>query len=226
MNASEFARQLSLSCLAPDGTRRDARAACDAAKQANLAAVYVLPTWVADAHEILQNSETQVASVVGFPHGNSSAATKAMEAATVVADGAEIVAMVVNVSAVKSGADLIVIDEMQSVADACAPGEAVFGVILESPLLTDDEKRRVAKIAAEMGADFIVTETGFSPNTDARKPDIGNEIRLLSANLEDVPLLANRASLTFREATQLLETGADGILTTNALTLLNSIPAD
>ena len=205
-----------LFALAPDSTRKDARAACETAKARRLPAVFVLPTWTADGADILEGSETILGSVIGFPHGNSSAATKAAEAATVVADGAMLVAMVVNISAVRSGADLIVIDEMQSVADACAPAGAAFGVILETSLLPPADVRRVAKIAHEMGADFLVTETGFAPSGARAFADVLADVRLLSDSVQETTILIYRAVPVQAEIAALLATGADGLAVPDA----------
>ena len=223
MNTEELARRLCLVHLSPDSTRRDARRVCEEATAANLSSVFVLPTWTADGVDILEGSTTNLGSVVGFPHGNSSPATKAAEAATIVADGATEVWMVMNISALKSGADLIVIDELQSVADACAPGGANFGVILECPLLTADEKRRGAKIAEEMDAQFVVTETGFAPGTPERPfMEILDDVTLLVASLAEVDVLVYRHSPTLDEVQTLFDAGAGGIVTPNAIAFLQA----
>ena len=114
----------------------------------------LLPSWVADATEILEGSGVAVCTVVGFPHGIAPAQAKAAEAANAVADGATEIDMVINISALKSGSDLMVMNDIEAVVEAAGYGDAIVKVILECALLTEDEKRRVARYAAEAGRGF------------------------------------------------------------------------
>ena len=162
LTPEEFARFIDHTLLKPDSTRRDTKRVCEEAKQYGFASACILPSWVADAAEILNGNPTVVCTVVGFPHGIAPAQSKAAEAATAVADGASEVDMVINISALKSGADLLVFDDIQSVVDAANLGGAIVKVILECALLTNDEKKRAAQMAQEAGAAFVKTSTGFA----------------------------------------------------------------
>lgn len=182
MTKAEFARYLDHTLLRPDSTRRDARRVCQETKAGGFASACILPAWVADAAEILENSGAAVCTVVGFPHGNAPAQAKAAETATLVADGASEIDMVINISALKSGADLIVMDDIQAVVDAAGFGGALVKVILECALLSSDEKKRAAQFCVEAGAAFVKTSTGF-----ATHPTTGGASG--GATVEDVALL-------------------------------------
>jgi deoxyribose-phosphate aldolase len=155
MTAEEFAKYIDHTLLKPDSTRREARRICEEAKTNGFASACILPAWVADGQEILEGSGVAVCTVVGFPHGIAPAGAKAAEAATAVSDGATEVDMVINISALKSGSDLLVFDDIQSVVDVSLPGGAIVKVILECAYLTDEEKRRVCKMTEEAGAQFV-----------------------------------------------------------------------
>ena len=137
MTPEQFAKFIDHTLLKPDSTRRDCRRVCEEAAAAQFASACILPSWVADAADVLEGSGVAVCTVVGFPHGIAPAQAKAAEAATAVADGATEVDMVINISALKSGSDLLVFDDIQAVVDAANLGDALVKVILECALLTE-----------------------------------------------------------------------------------------
>lgn len=225
MTQQEFARFIDHTLLKPDSTRSDARRICEEAKTNGFAAACILPTWVADAADILEGTGVAVCTVVGFPHGVAPAQAKAAEAATAIADGATEVDMVINLSALKSGSDLLVMDDIESVVDAAGMGGAIVKVILECALLTDDEKRRAARMCAEAGADFVKTSTGFAAPPKGRMHG--------GATVEDVALL--RAAVgpemgvkaaggirTLGDALALLEAGANRLGTSGGIALVEA----
>ena len=147
--------------LKPQTTEAAVRKLCAEAAQYGFASVCVNPCWVALCADLLKYSEVDVCTVIGFPLGANTSAVKAFEAAEAIRQGATEVDMVLNVGALKDGnADLVRAD-IAAVVEA-ARGKALVKVILETCLLTDEEKRIACRLAKEAGADYVKTSTGFS----------------------------------------------------------------
>ena len=216
MTKAEFAKLIDHTLLKPDSTRRDARRVCEEAKANAFAAACILPAWVADAAEILENSGVAVCTVVGFPHGNAPAQAKAAETATAVADGATEIDTVINVSALKSGSDLLVMDDIQAVVDAAGMGGAIVKVILECALLTDDEKRRAARMCVEAGAAFVKTSTGFASHGATVE-----DVRLLRAVVgPEIGVKAAGGVRTVEDARAMIAAGANRLGTSAGVALV------
>jgi deoxyribose-phosphate aldolase len=113
------------------------------------------------AARLLAGSDVKVGTVVGFPHGHSTTATKAFEAQEAVADGAQELDMVINIGALRSGHDDLVRDDIRAVVEA-AGERAIVKVILENHYLTDEEKVRACRAAEAAGARYVKTSTGFA----------------------------------------------------------------
>ncbi len=224
MTPAEFAKYIDQTLLKPDSTRRDARAVCEEAAKLGFASVCLLPSWVADAAEILEGSGVAVCTVVGFPHGIAPAQAKAAEAATVIADGATEVDMVLNISALKSGSDLLVMDDIQSVVDAAEPGGAIVKVIIECAYLTEEEKRRAARMVVEAGADFIKTSTGFAtPPAGVAVGATIADVQLLRAAVgPEVGVKAAGGIRTVADALAMIEAGANRLGTSGGVALLEA----
>jgi len=222
MTRSEFARFLDHTLLKPDSTRRDARRVCEEAKAHHFAAACILPAWVADAAEILEGTDVAVCTVVGFPHGNAPAQAKAAETATAIADGATEIDTVINVSALKSGSDLLVMDDVEAVVEAARMGGARVKVILECALLTDDEKRRAARMSVEAGADFVKTSTGFASGGATVE-----DVRLLRAVVgPDIGVKAAGGIRSVEEALAMIEAGANRVGTSAGVALVGAFQAE
>jgi len=216
---AELAARIDQTLLRPDATRRETMAFCESALPHGFATVCVLPAWVADAVEILEGSATKVATVVGFPHGGAAAAAKQVETATVVADGAHEVDAVLNIAALKSGADILVFDELQAMCAVADAAGAIVKVILECALLGDDEKRRACRLAVEAGAAFVKTSTGFGPH-GATVADV----RLLRAAVGEAAGVKAAGGIKNVEfARSLFDAGADRIGTSSGIELLASV---
>ncbi|MFQ5489738.1 MAG: deoxyribose-phosphate aldolase [Phycisphaerae bacterium] len=158
----EVAKYIDHTLLKPDATAQDVIDLCDEARQYGFASVCVHPTNIRLVAERLQGSSVRVCSVVGFPHGANVPETKALEARRAIRDGAREIDMVINVGALKSGDDALVYRDIRAVTDACQDGGAICKVILETALLTDDQKVRACQSATRARADFVKTSTGFS----------------------------------------------------------------
>ena len=148
--------------LRPDTTRADIEQLCREARQYEFFSVCVNPTWVSLARQLLDGSGVKVCCVVGFPLGAQPPETKSMEARAAIRQGAKEIDMVINVGALKSGDDTLVLRDIRSVVEACRDGSAKCKVILETSLLKNEEKARACELAIQARADFVKTSTGFS----------------------------------------------------------------
>ena len=160
LTREELASYIDHTLLKPEASREQIRAVCEEAKQYHFASVCVNPCWVPLIAEELKGSGVSVCCVIGFPLGASLSSVKAFEAREAVAAGAQEIDMVINIGAVKSGDWELVREDIAAVN--AAKGTAKLKVIIETCLLTDEEKVRVCQIAKEVGADFVKTSTGFS----------------------------------------------------------------
>jgi deoxyribose-phosphate aldolase len=158
----DLARYIDHTLLKPAATEEQIRKLCAEALEFNFRSVCVNPTWVALAASLLRGSEVLTCTVVGFPLGANEPAIKAMEARRAIRNGAREIDMVLNVGALKSGDDDVVLRDIRAVVEDCVDGGAVCKVILETALLTDDEKRRASELARQARAHFVKTSTGFS----------------------------------------------------------------
>ena len=146
--------------LNADATKEAVIKVIDEAKKYEFASVCLEPCWVSLAAERLKDSSVKVCTVIGFPLGANTKTVKAFEAKEAVDNGADEVDMVLNIGALKSGDDAMVLEDMKAVREAAK--DAVVKVILETCLLTDEEKKKACALAKEAGLDFVKTSTGFS----------------------------------------------------------------
>lgn len=146
--------------LKPEATREDVLRVCEEAKTYRTASVCVNASWVPAVAEALRGTGVMTCCVVGFPLGAMTSAAKAFETAQAVAAGAQEVDMVLNVGLARGGEWDAVQEDIVAVVRAA--GEATVKVILETCLLTDDEKRRACEASKAAGAGFVKTSTGFS----------------------------------------------------------------
>jgi len=158
----ELAGYIDHTALKPDTTAADIDLLCEEAEQYNFATVCVNPGWVKRAAGNLRGSNVKVCSVIGFPLGASTAEIKAMEARRAIRDGAREVDMVINVGALKSGDQKTVLTDIEKVVHSAHEAGAIVKVIIETSLLTDQEKVIASSLAKQAKADFVKTSTGFS----------------------------------------------------------------
>ena len=160
--SSRIADFIDHTLLKPEATDDDIKKLCQEAASYHFASVCVNPTWVRVAACNLIGSGVPVCTVIGFPLGATLPDVKAYEARRAIFDGAREVDMVINVGALKSGDDCLVEHDIRSVAQVAHEYDAICKVIIETALLTDDEKVRACQAAKKAGADFVKTSTGFS----------------------------------------------------------------
>ncbi|MGX7418814.1 deoxyribose-phosphate aldolase [Carnobacterium gallinarum] len=147
--------------LKPEATEEQIKVLCDEAKKYDFMSVCINPTWVSKAAAFLTESDVKVCTVIGFPLGANTSEVKAYEANEAIANGANEVDMVINIGALKDHDDELVIRDIQGVVDV-AKDRAISKVIIETSLLTEEEKVRACELAKKAGADFVKTSTGFS----------------------------------------------------------------
>lgn len=148
--------------LKPEATSADVRKLCEEALSYGFASVCINPCWVAVAREQTAGSEVKVCTVVGFPLGASETRTKVHETAFARERGATEIDMVINIGALRSGEYRLLETEIREIAQVARAHEGLLKVILETCLLTEQEKTTACRIAVNEGADFVKTSTGFS----------------------------------------------------------------
>jgi len=201
--------------LKPDATTDQIEKLCQEAVENSFASVCINGVWVAEAAALVRSSQVKVCTVIGFPLGAMSSESKAYEALNAVGNGAEEIDMVISIGLLKSGRDKDVRNDIELVRNSCTG--KVLKVIIETCLLTNDEKRRACICALDAGADFVKTSTGFSSG---------------GATIEDVRLMAECAGQRARvkasggirtreSALAMIEAGASRLGTSNGVAIIS-----
>jgi deoxyribose-phosphate aldolase len=159
----DIAKAIDHSLLRPELDDAFVEAGCRLAAEYDVASVCVRPVDVRRAVAILAGTDVKVGTVIGFPHGSSTTATKVDESQQALADGAVELDMVIDIGALKSGRDADVQADIAAVVEVAHAAGAIVKVILENAYLTDDEKVRGSRATEAAGADFVKTSTGFAP---------------------------------------------------------------
>lgn len=180
--AHDWASLVDHTLLKPEATENDIKKLCNEAIEFGFASVCVNPSWVKKAAEFLRGSNVPVCTVIGFPLGATLSDVKAYEARRAIFNGAREVDMVINIGALKSGDDCTVEDDIRAVALAAHENGVLLKVIIETALLTDDEKVRACLAAKNAGADFVKTSTGFAKG-GATVEDVALMRRVVGADL-------------------------------------------
>lgn len=156
-----LARYIDHTILKPEATEEAVKKLCREAKEYGFASVCVNPYYTSLVAEELKGTEIKTCVVIGFPLGANTKEVKAFEAKQAIEMGAREVDMVINIGALKDKKYDVVREDIRAVADA-AKGKALVKVIIETCLLTDEEKVKACEISKEVGVDFVKTSTGFS----------------------------------------------------------------
>ncbi|MFD1850294.1 deoxyribose-phosphate aldolase [Oceanobacillus bengalensis] len=156
-----LAKMIDHTVLKAETTKEQIVTVCEEAKQHNFYSVCINPTWVKEAASLLSDSEVKVCTVIGFPLGATTSEVKAFETKNAIENGAGEIDMVINIGKLKDGDVDFVKEDIRKVVEA-AKEKALVKVIIETCLLTDDEKEIACKLAVEAGADYVKTSTGFS----------------------------------------------------------------
>jgi deoxyribose-phosphate aldolase len=179
----DIAKAIDHSLLRPELDDAFVEEGCRLAAEYDVASVCVRPVDVARAARLLRGTEVAVGTVIGFPHGSSTTATKVAEAREALRDGATELDMVIAIGALKSGRDDDVKGDIAAVVDVAHSNGAIVKVILENAYLTDDEKVRGCRLTEAAGADFVKTSTGFAP-TGATHEDLALMRRTVSPKVQ------------------------------------------
>lgn len=192
------------------------RQLCEEGLRYSTASVCIPPCFVADAAAYL-DGRLPICTVIGFPNGYSSTAVKRIETAEALSDGADEIDMVINIAWAKEGSFDRVAKEIEAIRGIC--GRHILKVIIETCLLTEEEKIRLCRIVSDSGADYIKTSTGFSVG-GATKEDI----LLLKANI--APHLKIKAAggiTSLEDAETLIQCGADRLGTSRIVKLIQTL---
>ena len=210
MEVIEILSKCDHTLLAVDSTWEQIKAICDDGIQYNTASVCIPPKFVKQAKEYV-GDKLAICTVIGFPNGYSTTPVKVFETIDAVSNGADEIDMVINVGALKAGLDSEVQEEIRQIKEACQGH--ILKVIIETCLLTDDEKVRACKIVTSAGADFIKTSTGFSTG-GATKEDVA----LLRKNVgKDIKVKAAGGIKDLKDAEEFIALGADRLGTSRVV---------
>ncbi len=211
---STIAGMIDHTLLKADATSDDIRRICREARENGFASVCVNSSYAKMVTEELAGSGVKTCCVVGFPLGAMSAYAKAYEAACAVRDGADEIDMVIHIGALKEGNDVYVEDDIRAVVEASRP--AIVKVIIETCLLTEEEKVRACRLSEKAGAAFVKTSTGFS-TAGANVQDVALMRKTVGDRLQ---VKAAGGIHTPQQAQDLIDAGADRIGASNGMALL------
>lgn len=201
-----LSRYIDHTLLKADATENEVIKLCNEAKEYDFFSVCINPGFVELAAKELRESNVAVCTVIGFPLGASTSETKAFETRDAIQKGAAEVDMVINISKLKDKKDEEVLKDIKAVVDA-ADKKALVKVIIETCLLTDEEKERACKLAKDAGADFVKTSTGFSTG-GATKEDIALMRKTVGT---EMGVKASGGVRTYEDAVTMIESGATRI---------------
>jgi deoxyribose-phosphate aldolase len=207
VSAGDWASLIDHTLLKPDASQTEIKRLCEEAAQYHFASVCVNPTWVRACSCHLQGSGVPVCTVIGFPLGATLPDVKAYEARRAIMEGAREVDMVINVGALKSGDDCLVEHDIRAVVEVAHEYDVTCKVIIETALLTDDEKVRACQAAKSAGADFVKTSTGFAKG-GATVADIALMRRVVGSELG---VKASGGVKNIEDARAMVEAGATRI---------------
>ncbi|HFR4576819.1 TPA: deoxyribose-phosphate aldolase, partial [Streptococcus suis] len=204
----------------PESTEQQVAKIIEEAKEYDFASVCVNPTWVAYAAKRLAGTEVKVCTVIGFPLGANTPAVKAFETKDAIANGADEIDMVINIGALKSQNYDLVLEDIQAVVEAS--GDKLVKVIIETCLLTDEEKVKACQLSQEAGADFVKTSTGFSTG-GATVVDVTLMRQTVGP---DMGVKASGGARTYEDALAFIEAGATRIGASSGVAIMNGAVAD
>ena len=202
--------------LLQTSTWEEIQALCVDAMKYGTASVCIPPCYVKQAKEYM-GDRMKVCTVIGFPNGNHTTATKVFETEDAVANGADEIDMVINVGMLKAGNDAYVLDEIKAIKKACKG--RLLKVIIETCLLTEEEKIRMCEIVTESGAEHIKTSTGFS-TAGATFEDIALFAKHIGP---DVKMKAAGGISSLEDAEKFIELGASRLGTSRIVKLVTEL---
>ena len=215
MDVKEILKHVDHTLLTQQATWEEIKQICDDAMEYGTASVCIPPSYVKQAQEYVQD-KMAVCTVIGFPNGYMTTKTKEFETKDAIANGADEIDMVINIGWVKDKKFDCVEEEIRTLKAAC--GDKILKVIIETCLLTDEEKKEMCRVVTRVGADYIKTSTGFS-KAGATFADI----ELFAANIgPNVKMKAAGGISSMADAEKFLELGADRLGTSRIIKLVKN----
>ncbi|MBQ6788983.1 MAG: deoxyribose-phosphate aldolase [Clostridia bacterium] len=213
MDIREILSKVDHTLLRVDATLPEIKSLIDDAVKYGCASVCIPPSYVKDASEYA-DGKVKICTVIGFPNGYSTTAVKCFEAENAVKNGADEIDMVINVTMVKNGLFDEVLAEVRAVKAAC--GGKLLKVIIETCLLTEEEKVRLCSVVSESGADFIKTSTGFAGGGAT-----ADDVALMAAHVRDgLKIKAAGGISTIADAEEFIRLGADRLGTSRIVSIV------
>ncbi|HEU0294004.1 MAG TPA: deoxyribose-phosphate aldolase [Anaerolineales bacterium] len=203
----KLAKMIDHTLLKPDATQQEIAQLCFEARKYEFASVCVNPTWVKLCARLLQGSIVKVCTVIGFPLGATSSETKAFETKTAIDQGATEIDMVINIGALKARDLEAVAKDIRGVVNAAHSRNIIVKVIIETALLTDEEKTLACLLSKEAGADFVKTSTGFAGG-GATVHDVALMRKVVGP---EMGVKASGGVRTFEDAESMIKAGATRI---------------
>lgn len=221
LSRRELAKMIDHTLIKPTATKDEVIKLCWEAEKHGFSCVVINPTYVSLARHILEATDVKVCSTVGFPVGAGLPEVKAFEAHRVVELGAEEIDMVMNTSALKSKDYEAVKKDIQAVLKVKKSNKNVIvKVIIETGLLTDEEKTTACKLAKEAGADFVKTSTGLLGGEATVK-----DVKLMRRAVgRDMGVKAAGGIRTLKEALAMIKAGANRIGTSTGVAIIEEVP--
>ena len=215
MEISKILSHCDHTLLAVDATWEQIKQICDDGIEYSTASVCIPASYVSQAKKYV-GDKLAICTVIGFPNGYSTTKSKVFEAADAVENGADEVDMVINVGWAKDGRFDDILNEIKQVNEACKG--KILKVIIETCLLTQEEKKELCRVVTESGADFIKTSTGFSKGGATRE-----DIALFAANIgENVKMKAAGGIRSFEDAEDYLNLGCERLGTSAIVKLVKN----
>ena len=201
--------------LSVNATWQEIKSICDDGMKYKTASVCIPPSFVKRAKEYT-GDKLQICTVIGFPNGYNTTATKVFETIDAIKNGADEIDMVINIGELKAGNNDYVLNEIKALKEAC--GDKILKVIIETCLLSEEEKVTMCRLVSEAGADFIKTSTGFSKAGATRE-----DIKLFSANIaEGVRMKAAGGISSIKDAEDFINLGAERLGTSRIVKIVKS----
>ncbi len=208
--------------LKPEATRAQVIGLAEEAAEHRFACAMVNPAWVPEVVSVLRGTGIAAGTVIGFPLGASLTETKAAEAAALARLGAHDLDMVIDIGWLRSGLDQAVADDIAAVVAVARDTGAIVKVILETCLLTEEEKRRASRLAVDAGADFLKTSTGFSAH-GATAADVALLREMAGASCG---VKASGGIRTLADARSMVEAGANRIGASASVAILQALAGE
>jgi deoxyribose-phosphate aldolase len=219
-NPSQIAAMIDHTLLKPEATREQIAKLCAEARQYQFGAVCVNPVHIAFCADQLKGSKVKIATVIGFPLGATSTKSKVCESQQALQDGAQELDMVIQVGLLKSGLLDDVRADIRAVVETGHAGGAIVKVIIETILLTDDEKRTACVLAKEASADFVKTSTGFAGG-GATPADVA----LMRAVVgPEMGVKASGGVRSYEDALAMISAGATRLGTSAGVKIMQGLP--